>query len=119
MNCAEIHLLLHAYADGELDVVRSLDVEQHLKTCADVRGQIKFSEITALRVEGQRSRLSRAGFLARRRCDKWLQRQPLRDEIRPFDLQWLWKWLAVGATAVAILAITLRPLGTFPNDQHG
>ncbi len=34
MNCSESRLLLHALIDGELDLVRSLDLEQHLKTCA-------------------------------------------------------------------------------------
>jgi len=34
MNCNEGHLLIHAYADGELDLARSLDVERHVKTCA-------------------------------------------------------------------------------------
>ena len=34
MNCHEIHPLLHAYMDSELDLMRSLEVERHLKTCA-------------------------------------------------------------------------------------
>ena len=33
MACADKTLLLHAYVDGELDLVRSLEVEEHLKTC--------------------------------------------------------------------------------------
>ena len=33
MNCKEALNLLHAYGDGELDLVRSLDVEQHLNRC--------------------------------------------------------------------------------------
>jgi anti-sigma factor RsiW len=31
--CADKALLLHAYVDGELDLVRNLEVEEHLKTC--------------------------------------------------------------------------------------
>jgi anti-sigma factor RsiW len=34
MNCHEINLLLHAYVDGELDLMRSLEVEQHLENCS-------------------------------------------------------------------------------------
>jgi len=34
MNCHEINPLLHAYVDGELDLMRSLDIEQHLETCS-------------------------------------------------------------------------------------
>ena len=34
MNCAEARQLLHGYADGELDLVRSLEVEEHLRECS-------------------------------------------------------------------------------------
>ncbi|HZS51631.1 MAG TPA: anti-sigma factor [Bryobacterales bacterium] len=34
MNCSEIEELIHAYSDGELDLIRSLEIEQHLRTCA-------------------------------------------------------------------------------------
>jgi anti-sigma factor RsiW len=33
MNCRETEEVIHGYLDGELDLVRSLDVEQHLKDC--------------------------------------------------------------------------------------
>jgi anti-sigma factor RsiW len=34
LNCRELEGLLGAYADGELDLVRSLDVEGHVRECA-------------------------------------------------------------------------------------
>ena len=34
MTCEEARPLVHAYVDGELDVVRSLEVEAHLSSCA-------------------------------------------------------------------------------------
>ena len=33
MNCAEVRPLLHAFADGELDVVRTAEIEAHLSDC--------------------------------------------------------------------------------------
>jgi anti-sigma factor RsiW len=33
VNCEEIRDLLHGYLDGELDLVRSLEIEQHLEQC--------------------------------------------------------------------------------------
>src|SRR5215471_21618290 len=33
MNCKETRNLIHAYVDSELDLVRSLAVEQHLNDC--------------------------------------------------------------------------------------
>lgn len=38
MDCHEINSLLHAYVDGELDLMRSLDLERHLETCANCAG---------------------------------------------------------------------------------
>ena len=37
MNCEEIRSLLDAYADRELDVVRSLEIERHLAECPACR----------------------------------------------------------------------------------
>src|SRR5258708_29953683 len=39
MSCEDARGLLHAYVDGELDLVRSLEIEKHLescKTCAQI-----------------------------------------------------------------------------------
>jgi anti-sigma factor RsiW len=33
MNCEETQALLSAYVDGELDLVRSLEIEKHIETC--------------------------------------------------------------------------------------
>jgi anti-sigma factor RsiW len=35
MTCADLRKVLHAYADGELDPARSLEVEEHLAGCPD------------------------------------------------------------------------------------
>ena len=34
MDCEETRILIHGYVDGELDLVRSLEIEQHLRDCA-------------------------------------------------------------------------------------
>ncbi len=39
MNCHDTRRLLHAYVDGELDLVTCLALEQHLAGCAACRGQ--------------------------------------------------------------------------------
>ena len=33
MSCAEIQTLIHGYSDGELDLTKCLEIEQHLETC--------------------------------------------------------------------------------------
>jgi len=48
MACDDNVRLLHGYLDGELDLVTSLEIEEHLKTCADctqeLRGQQTLSK---------------------------------------------------------------------------
>jgi anti-sigma factor RsiW len=39
MECSEAKPLIHGYVDQELDLVRTLDVERHLETCADCAGE--------------------------------------------------------------------------------
>ena len=34
MSCDEMQELVHAYIDGELDLMRSLEIERHLQDCA-------------------------------------------------------------------------------------
>jgi anti-sigma factor RsiW len=41
MNCPDVQLLLHPYADGELDVVRHVEVESHLTGCTACAEQEK------------------------------------------------------------------------------
>ena len=108
MTCADIHHLLHAYADGELDVVRSLDVEQHIKSCPKCAA--KLNSVKALHTaltEGDFAYHAPASLR-----DKIRQMAPATErktERQPSDLQWLWKWIAFGATAVAVFTILLRP----------
>ena len=37
MNCPEAQSLLSPHLDSELDLLRSVDLEQHLQTCPDCR----------------------------------------------------------------------------------
>ena len=37
MNCPEAQSLLSPHLDNELDLLRSVDLEQHLQTCPDCR----------------------------------------------------------------------------------
>jgi anti-sigma factor RsiW len=40
VNCGEVEALLGAYVDGELDLVRSLDTESHVRECAGCRAAL-------------------------------------------------------------------------------
>jgi anti-sigma factor RsiW len=113
MNCAEIRNLLHAYADGELDLVRNLEVEQHLKSCAACAAEMK--SLQSLRDAFRQNDLAyRAPNALRKEIRKMVRTSG--EENRPRENVWIWKLLAAGATAFAALAIILRP-GISSHDQ--
>jgi anti-sigma factor RsiW len=44
VSCQEVQDLFHGYVDGELDLVRTLDIERHLRdcsACAPVHAQLQ------------------------------------------------------------------------------
>jgi anti-sigma factor RsiW len=41
MRCSDAQQLVHAYFDGELDLIRSLEVERHLRECAPCSGALQ------------------------------------------------------------------------------
>jgi anti-sigma factor RsiW len=113
MNCAEIKNFLHAYVDGELDLLRNLEVEQHLKSCAQCAAEIK--SIQSLREALRQNDLAyRASNALRKEIRKMVHAS---DEHSPREYPWIWKLLAAGATAIAVLAILLRPAGISDHDQ--
>lgn len=107
MNCPEMNPLLHAYVDGELDVMRSLDVERHLKTCAACAAAKR--SLQSLHSTLRHSGLSySAPASLRKRLLSEVSDNP--KETRPRNsAQWLWQWLAIGALGFAVVTLMLRP----------
>jgi anti-sigma factor RsiW len=107
--------LLHAYVDGELDVMRSLDVETHLKTCAGCAAARR--SLQSLRSTLRHSDLSySAPASLRRRILSEVGDKP--GETRPRNsTPWLWQWLAVGALGFAVMTLMLRPTGISDQDR--
>jgi anti-sigma factor RsiW len=116
MNCAEIRLLLHAHADGELDAANSLELERHLKTCAACAAEK--ASLQSLRAALRKSDLNfRAPVSLKMDLRQFVEDlNEGKNSRKNFDLQWLWKFLAFGATAFALLLIFLRPAGISEHD---
>jgi len=47
VNCDDARILLHGHLDGELDVVRDLEVERHLEECPNCARE--FATLRAMR----------------------------------------------------------------------
>jgi anti-sigma factor RsiW len=117
MNCTEAKLQLHAYVDGELDVMRSLEVEKHAKACAACAAKLaSLKSLHAALTEGELAYHAPASLRNRVR-----QMAPAASNLagpRLAHLQWLWKLFAVGATVVVVLLLFLRPVGISQNGQN-
>ena len=104
MSCDDTRMLLDAYADGELDLVRSLEIERHLDGC----------KACARAVENQRTLSSamRGGGLYYQppstlgpRVDAALQRAA-RSDARPRP--WGWQLIAVAASLLLAVYFVAR-----------
>ncbi len=113
MNCS--HPLLHAYVDGELDLMRSLEVESHLKTCAACES-VKRS-LQSLHSALRHSDLAyRAPESLRARIGESIHKTSAKPQPRS-SRPWFWQWLAVGAVGFAAFTIILHPGGLSERDQ--
>lgn len=112
MSCKETRELIHGYADAELDLVKSLEIEDHLKSCHDCTQT--YEGIRSLRSVVSRGALR---FEPPATLEKRL-RTALRKESKPNRGTWLlrWRWLVAGASLAgaavviwAVVAIIARP----------
>jgi anti-sigma factor RsiW len=117
MNCVDIRLLLHAHADGELDAANSLELERHLQTCAACAAENK--SLQSLRAALRKADLNfRSPDSLKNDVRQFVRDLSAEQRPRPqFKSPWLWKFLAFGAAAIALLTIFLRPAGISGRDQ--
>src|SRR5438309_7282934 len=91
--------LLHAYLDNELDLVRSMELEDHLAECGDCANEI--ASYRALR-EGVQAADLRYPASSQFRARLWKQLQQLQQQERPqprviYGRIPGWSWAAVAA----------------------
>jgi anti-sigma factor (TIGR02949 family) len=104
--CDENARLLHGYLDGELDLVRNLEIEEHLKTCPhcaqELRGQQTLRK--AFRSANLYDRAPR-GLEARIRATL-----PLEDRVRLTPRRAFRNWVTVAAAIVLAFFLGWRGL---------
>ena len=117
MTCEDARTLVHAYVDGELDVVRSLEVEAHLTSCvACARGEASLRALRTALSNGALYHEAPAGLERRVRA---AVRDARRVEGgRSFVLRH-YGWGGAAAAAVLLVAIIVRgvlPTGPSAGD---
>jgi anti-sigma factor RsiW len=124
MNCKDIEEVIHGYLDGELDLIRSVAIEEHLKNCP---------VCARLHRERQSLRMAMAGgslyFSAPMPLERRVRsavRQASKAEARAKGRHWHWRWnwnwtwprvLAPLAATALVLLIAL-PLVTSHSAEN-
>ncbi len=105
MSCELTQHYVSGYLDGELDLVRTIEMETHLKSCADCARELKSQQ--ALRAALQRSSLAYAAPAALRERIQSSLRASGEAEIKEHKIKWssLNFWQLAGAFALLALII--------------
>jgi anti-sigma factor RsiW len=110
MNCQQLTELLHGYLDRELDPVRSLEAERHLKECPACSHRLQEQQALRKAIASQSLYFEAPGGLERR------MRNALREvgysEAQPQPRSWRqgWSWLGWLAPAAAVALALLLAL---------
>lgn len=116
MSCQQTQKLIHPYLDGELDLMRSLEVERHLRGCQAC--SMTFRNQQALRTaitQGPLYHQVPAGL--RQRVQSAVRRSG-QSETKPWFVSW--PWLSVGASlaAAAFLLLLFVPMLKRPSADQ-
>lgn len=111
MSCQQTHELIHGYLDGELDLVKSIEIEQHLADCQvctqsykGMRGLQSVVRNNAVRFEPP------AGLEGRLRTALRHESEP-----RPAILRWRWVLAAALFASAAIVIFSIAGMFARPS----
>lgn len=113
LSCQQMHELIHGYVDGELDLVKSIEIEQHLADCESCQRNYKGLRSLQTVVRNDALRFQPPPDLERR-LRSTLRRED-KAERKPAKLRW--GWLLAGTLCGAILvgALSLAALFSRPS----
>ena len=108
-DCEETSRLLHAYADGELDLVRTLEIDQHLAHCTVCARRYESLDNLIGSMKADSLRYPAPATL-QARVRSAIHERPTQ---RRLAIGPVWKWIAIAAaliimTSVAAIVITQR-----------
>jgi anti-sigma factor RsiW len=116
MDCSDARRLLNGYVDGELDLVRNLEIEAHLKECAACSQGYKNHQVLRDGIRNG-SLYFRSPPDLQHRIQLSLSKAA-KAEASPRVLPWHWLNVAVPMAAAAVVVLALVPLlrGPTPDD---
>ena len=113
MSCQQTHELIHGYLDGELDLVKSIEIEKHLAQCDACTQNYELLRGLQSRVRDNTLRFEPPANLEKR------LRSALRREQEPQSFVFRWRWAVAAASLFAAVVIiwTVATLATRPSPD--
>src|SRR5437762_5198679 len=99
MNCRESKSQLQTYLDGELDLIRNLEQEEHLRECSECSQSYGSLRLLQKSIRSESLRFQPPVDLEKR------VRSALRHESRSHAQTFRWRWLIPALTAAALLIV--------------
>jgi len=125
MNCQEIEALKHAYADRELDLVRTTEIENHLNDCRACSQAYENIRVLSSTLKSSDLYFKAPGHLKRRiRASLGAEHKDPSTLKRPAasTLSW-WQWLKwgipVAGTALIAFLLATSLIGPSADDRLG
>jgi anti-sigma factor RsiW len=116
MTCSDVRTWLHGFLDGELDLARQVEIEEHLRGC-DPCSRVH-RELTALRSELRSDDLY---FKAPAHLARWAReaaRPPARKAWPARFARSPWLGAVVGAAAVIVVGVLVGPTLFLPSPSE-
>ena len=102
MNCRDVQQLIHAYLDGELDLVKSLEIERHLQDCQTCLRA--YDNQRALRIAMHADALYyRAPASLRKHVQSTVRHA---NPVAPTPRVRGWRWFGAAASLLVVVLIT-------------
>jgi anti-sigma factor RsiW len=106
MSCRETQELLHGYVDGQLDLVRSLEMERHFRECAACARDYESLRGMRSAMSGSIPHFRPPAGLEKRLHARLLAESGAQQRVRGFAVPW--RWAAVAAALVLTASVTWR-----------
>ena len=116
MNCKDAQSLIEGYVDGELDLVKNLDIEKHLQECTLCSQGYKNHE-TLRNAIRDGSLYFKPPAELRGRIEQSL-RTAAKAQASPRVLPWRWLSVAAPMAAAAVVVLALVPLLRGPSADE-
>jgi anti-sigma factor RsiW len=113
VSCQEAQDLLHGYVDGELDLVRSLELEHHLQACRSCAHA--YQQQQALRAAIRTGALYFTPPVQLHKRVRSAVRRASQAAGRP--RRWAWRWLSVAASLAFIALMLWRLVPVLPGSS--